>query len=116
MELVKALLPAMVFLTFTHTLRMGRHVRITVLTDRLSNRLRETLYIIGNSLAALTFVLIAVYIWIGAAGAVQRREYEGIEWHIPTYPSELAVAIGCSMLFIQFTINIVLAFRRLRQS
>ena len=97
MELVKTALPAVAFLTFTHTLRIGRHVRMLILVQRLPNRSREMLDIVGSLFALLVFIMISIYVWDGAWETFLRRDYEGTQLRVPIYPTHFAVALKYDM-------------------
>ena len=114
MELVKTALPAVVFLTFTHTLRIGRHVRMLIFVQRLPNRSREMLDIVGSLFALLVFIMISIYVWDGAWETFLRRDYEGTQLRVPIYPTHFAVALACTMLSVQYVINMFGAIKRFR--
>lgn len=116
MELVKSSLPAVAFLTFTYTLRVGRHVRIAIVLERLPPRVRETLDVIGSFVSAGIFALITVYVWSGAWVVFQRGDFEGTELRVPLAPMHFAVALACTMLSIQYVVNMFTAIKRFQQS
>jgi TRAP-type C4-dicarboxylate transport system permease small subunit len=114
MELTKTALPAVVFLTLAYTEQRRRHVQVTLVVQHLPGRLREMVNIIGLSFSALVLSVMCAYMWGTAWESLRIKEYEGLVLRVPTYPTHLIVAFGCTMLCVQFVVDVFKAVRKLR--
>lgn len=108
-ELVKSLLPAIVFLSLAYALRYKRHVRVEIILDLLSSKTREILNVLAYFLGFVTFLAIAFYSWEPAWQGWLVREYEGVQLEIPIYPIRFICVLGSGLFSIQFLIDLFLS-------
>lgn len=106
-ELVKSLLPAIVFLSLAYALRHGRHVRVELILDVLPPKGREALNAIAYLIGFMTFLAVAVYSWDPAWQGWLVREYEGVQLKIPVYPIRFICVLGAGLFSLQFLIDLV---------
>ena len=104
-ELVKSLLPAIVFLSLAYALRFKRHVRVEIVLDLLPSKIREILNVIAYFIGFLTFLAIAFYGWGPAWQGWLIREYEGVQLEIPIYLIRFICVLGAGLFSFQFLIE-----------
>jgi len=100
-ELVKTGLIGIVFLGVAYTLQQGRHIRTTVVLDRLSRKPRSFFKMFGSLLGVLIFSLLCVYSWYGAWDSWLVREFDGTQLKVPVYPSRFIVVLGSGLFAVQ---------------
>jgi len=102
-ELVKLSIVGIVFLQVAHTLRHGRHVRSTLLVDRLRPWLREALTLLAHLVGAALCALIVWSSWDNMVRGWRIGEFEGEgALRVPVAPSRTIVIVGTSLLGLQF--------------
>jgi len=102
-ELVKLSIVGIVFLQLGHTLRLDRHVRSTVVIDRVGAGARETLSLAAHLAGAGLCALIAWSSWDTMVVAWQIGEYEGEgALRVPVAPSRTLIVVGSVLLGLQF--------------
>lgn len=102
-ELVKLSIVGIVFLQVAHTLRHGRHVRSTVVTDRLGERPAEALTFIAHLLGAALCALIVWSSWDDMVRAWRIGEFEGEgALRVPVAPSRTIVIVGTALFGLEF--------------
>jgi len=106
-ELVKAMIIIIVFLSVPYTWQQGRHIRTTLILDRLSPRKRTGLEIFIALLALGVFVSICIFSWNAAWESWSLREFDGDQLRVPVYPSRLIVVLGAGLLVIQLIVELV---------
>lgn len=111
-ELAKVSLVAAVFLGLPKTLRMGRHIRVTLVADRSSPVVAAGLDVLANLCGLFVLALLCYSSWILTVEAFEAGEFEGEgALRVPTYPIR-ALIVGCSLLtMIQFAANVFEAVR-----
>ncbi len=112
-ELVKSLLPAIVFLSLAYTLRMKRHVRVEILLHRLPRQAREVFDLLANLSGFAIFCVVTYASWAPAWSGWLSREYEGVQLKIPVYPVRFIILIGAGLFALQFLIDAVANMRAL---
>jgi TRAP-type C4-dicarboxylate transport system permease small subunit len=111
-EIVKLSIVGIVFLQLAYTLHQGRHVRSTVLVDRVPPAVGIALTALAHLLGAFMCVLIVWSSWDNMITAWQIGEYEGEgALRVPVAPSRSVIIIGSVLFGIQF---LILAGRDLR--
>lgn len=105
-ELVKSLLPAIVFLSLAYALRHKRHVRIEIVLDLFPLKVRAILNVLACFIGSLTFLIIAYHSWDPAWQGWLIREYEGVQLEIPIYPIRFICVLGSGLFSIQFLIDL----------
>ena len=114
-ELVKSLLPAVVFLSLAYTLRQGRHVNVEIITQRLHGWAREITNFVAMLFGFIVFIIVTFYSWEPAWSGWLEREYEGVQLKVPIYPVRFIVFLGAAIFSIQFLINMVESVRAMRR-
>ena len=106
-ELVKAMIIIIVFLSVPYTWQQGRHIRTTLILDRLSPRKKTGLEIFIALLALGVFSSISIFSWDAAWESWSLREFDGDQLRVPVYPSRLIVVLGAGLLVIQLILELV---------
>ncbi len=102
-ELVKLSIVGIVFLQVAHTLRHGRHVRSTLVVNRLRPRLREALTLVAHLVGAALCALIVWSSWDNMVRGWRIGEFEGEgALRVPVAPSRTIVIAGTALLGLQF--------------
>ena len=113
-ELAKICLVSILYLGITKTLKAGRHVRGTILVDRLPARYAVSLDILANLCGFVLFALLAYSSWHLTWSAWEIGEYEGEgSLRVPTSPLRTLVLFSSILMSIQFALNIGQDFVRL---
>lgn len=104
-EIVKVSVVGLVWCQMAHTLKIGAHLRSTVITDRLPPSARRIVEILTCLLGVITFALIVYSGWDNMIEAWRIGEFEGEEpVRVPTYPIRTLVLIGASLTALQFVV------------
>ncbi|OGA80055.1 MAG: hypothetical protein A3G81_33710 [Betaproteobacteria bacterium RIFCSPLOWO2_12_FULL_65_14] len=104
-EIVKVSVVGLVWCQIPHTLRIGAHLRSTVLLQRMPAPARRGVEILSYLLGAVTFALIVYSGWDNTVEAWRIGEFEGEEpVRVPTYPIRTLVLLGAALTAIQFTL------------
>ncbi len=107
-EIVKISVVGLVWCQMAHTLRIGAHLRSTILVDRMPPAARRTFEIVACVLGALMFALIVYSGWDAMTEAWRIGEFEGEEpVRVPTAPVRTLVLLGAALTAIQFLITLV---------
>jgi TRAP-type C4-dicarboxylate transport system permease small subunit len=114
-ELAKISLVSILFLGITKTLKAGRHVRGTVLAERLSPKYSAGLDILVSICGFILFTLLCYSSWHLTWTAWEIGEYEGEgALRVPTSPLRTLVLLGSMLMSIQFALNLGQGLVRLR--
>jgi TRAP-type C4-dicarboxylate transport system permease small subunit len=106
-ELVKSLLPAIVFLSFAYTLRQKRHVNVEIIINKLPNFARCIFELLNNFLGFFIFCVIAFASWGPAWSGWLIKEYEGVQLKVPVYPVRFIIVFGAGIFAVQYLINMI---------
>ena len=107
-EIVKISVVGLVWCMMAHTLKVGAHLRSTILLDRMPPRLRKSVEILSCVLGVVMFALIVYSGWNNMIDAWQIGEFEGEEpVRVPTYPIRSLVIIGAALTSLQFLVMLV---------
>ncbi len=107
-EIVKISIVGLVWCMMAHTLKVGAHLRSTILLDRMPPRLRKSVEILSCVLGVVMFALIVYSGWNNMIDAWQIGEFEGEEpVRVPTYPIRSLVIIGAALTSLQFLVMLV---------
>jgi TRAP-type C4-dicarboxylate transport system permease small subunit len=102
-EIVKAIVPIMLWLQVAYTLRIGRHMRSGIGLQALGPA-RARWVLVANTLAGIfLFGIIGFFGWDEFALAWETGSWEGGDVRIPDWPAWLAVAVGASCTAVQYT-------------
>ncbi|MDW5376019.1 TRAP transporter small permease [Halomonas sp. HP20-15] len=90
-----------------YVLMTGGHVAVTVLPDALGGRLRKAMLLIA-SLVGLSFCIALTYgAWLYLLEAWHGGWTTGTVWNPPLWPALLPMAIGASLLSLQYVAEIL---------
>ena len=87
----------------------GGHVRVTLISDKLPDKVNMVLSIIYNIISAIIFILIAFGSYGRTVRAIQTNELSSSVWAYPLAPAYFIVVIGSVLLVMRF---VEAAFRR----
>lgn len=111
-ELVKVTLVALVFLGLAKTLSEGRHIRVTILQNRVSPKTGAILNLIADITGALVLILICLSSWDLMIEAIKAGEYEGAgALRVPTSPLRIIIVVCSALTVIRFVINAIQSSR-----
>lgn len=111
-EIVKISVVGLVWCMMAHTLKIGAHLRSTILLDRMSPPARRAVEMFSCALGVLMFALIVYSGWDQMIEAWRIGEFEGEEpVRVPTYPIRSLVLIGAALTSLQFLVMLVEQFR-----
>ena len=86
----------------SYTLRRGEHVRVDVVYERLSERLRAWIDVVGTLLFLLPFCLFAIVMsWPAVRNSWQLLEGSPDPGGLPRYPIKTMVPIAFALLIVQ---------------
>lgn len=107
-EIVRNSIVGIIFLQMAHVLRMDRHIRTTVILDKVSPKAARVLETLASACGLLLFILLFYSEWGPAWNALRDGEYEGEgAFPIPTFPVHLLILIGTLLMIIQFAVSLV---------
>ncbi|NDP49236.1 MAG: TRAP transporter small permease [Sulfuriferula multivorans] len=107
-EIVKISVVGLVWCQMAHTLKIGAHLRSTILLDRMPRAARRVIEIVSCILGVITFALIVYSGWDTMLEAWRIGEFEGEEpVRVPTSPIRTLVLIGAALTAIQFLVMLV---------
>lgn len=112
-EIVKNSIVGLTFLQLAYVLREGRHIRTTLLLDRVSVRWRNILLAAGNLFGMIIFAIIFYASFNPALKALQMGDFEGNVLRIPTFPTHFLILLGSLVMTLQYSI---LLFQNLRRN
>jgi TRAP-type C4-dicarboxylate transport system permease small subunit len=106
-EIVELIMVGIVFFGIAYTQRVGGHVRMELfVTKVLKGRSYHIAEVITNILSLFVYLFILVYTFKATLFAYQIGDNTSyLYW--PTWPSKLAVPIGCLFLCIRFSVEII---------
>lgn len=114
-EIVKHSLVGITFFQIAHVLMEGRHIRSTVILERLSPKGRVGVEIVASVLGIIIFGLL-FYAELGPTWkSIARGDYESDLLKIPTWPTHVIILIGSLLMVIQFGKTITDRIKSLHQ-
>jgi TRAP-type C4-dicarboxylate transport system permease small subunit len=106
-EIVRNSIVGITFLQIAHVLRERRHIRSTVVLDRISSKWRLFLNIFAYLCGFLLFVILLYSGWEATWEALRTGEYEGEgSLHVPTFPARFLILLGSFFMALQFLVSI----------
>jgi TRAP-type C4-dicarboxylate transport system permease small subunit len=107
-EIVKVSVVGLLWCQMAHTLKIGAHLRSTILLDRMPPHARRAIEIVSCLLGAITFALIVYSGWDSMIESWRIGEFEGeAPVRVPTAPIRSLVLIGAALTAIQFLVMLV---------
>lgn len=97
------------FLALAHTLKMGEHIRVTLILQALSRRWQRKLEIWSLALASVLSVLLAYYSCRLAWQSLQFNDISTGSDATPLWLPQLSMALGTVVFAIAFVDDLVLA-------
>jgi TRAP-type C4-dicarboxylate transport system permease small subunit len=111
-EIVKISVVGLVWCMMPHTLRIGAHLRSTILLDRMSPSVHRWVEILSCLMGVVMFALIVYSGWDHMLEAWSVGEFEGEEpVRVPTAPVRTLVLIGAALTSIQFLVMLIEQYR-----
>ena len=102
LELQWYLFGAVFMLAAAYTLQRNEHIRIDILSSRLSKRTRDLIDIAGHSLMLLPFTALMIYLcWPFFFGAYRSGEMSGSAGGLIIWPARSFILLGFLLLFAQ---------------
>ena len=108
LELQWLLFGAVFMLAAAYTLQKNAHVRIDVVSNRLSKKARDVIDLVGHlvMLAPITLILL----WL--SGPFFLESYAGNEMSsnaggLPVWPAKLVILVGFALLFLQMISEVI---------
>jgi TRAP-type mannitol/chloroaromatic compound transport system permease small subunit len=102
LELQWYLFGAVFMLTAAYTLQRNEHIRIDILSSRLSKRTRDLIDIAGHSLMLIPFTALMIYLcWPFFFGAYRSGEMSGSAGGLIIWPARSFILLGFVLLFAQ---------------
>ncbi len=105
-ELVKCYIVAIVFLGIAYALNQNRHIRTTIVLDRLSPVAQAWCDIFASLIGALIFSGLCYFSFQEAWAAWLVREFDGVQLKVPVYPARFVIVLGSGLFVIQAVIDI----------
>lgn len=107
-EIVKISVVGLVWCMMPHTLKIGAHLRSTILLDRMPAGMRRGVEVLSSLLGVAIFALIVYSGWDHMIEAWKVGEFEGEDpVRVPTYPIRSLVVLGAALTAIQFAVMLV---------
>jgi len=107
-EIVKISVVGLVWLMMPHTLKIGAHLRSTILLDRMPPVAQRGVEVFNCLLGIAMFALIVYSGWDKMVEAWQIGEFEGEEpMRVPTAPIRSMVVLGAALMALQFLVMLV---------
>jgi TRAP-type C4-dicarboxylate transport system permease small subunit len=106
-EISEVCMPIIVFLPFAYTLTRGGHVRVSLVTDRLSPRIRFGFEIISNSISFIICAMLTYWAWghFWSSFVINEEMLAAIK--VPWWVGKMAMPIGMGFFAIRFLIQII---------
>jgi len=107
-EIVKISVVGLVWCMMPHTLKIGAHLRSTILMDMMPSSGKRAVEVLSCVLGIVMFALIVYSGWDKMIEAWQIGEFEGEEpMRVPTAPIRTMVFVGAALTSLQFLVMLV---------
>ncbi len=114
LEIGTAMLPWIVFLGFAFALAKGLHVRLTLITDRLSPRVKLWLDILAYVLGFALCVTMTYLGWNQFWKSISTGEFMLAPVPVPWWIGKMAFPIGMFVVSLQYLSSLLLMVRKTR--
>jgi len=115
LDVCEIILAWIVFTAFAHALITGRHVRMTLVLDRLPARVRSGCEIFGNLMGVVFFAILAIiavpFFW----ESFLIKEVPMSPIPSPVWLGKLAMPFGIFLIFVVFLVRFVRSLRLKRE-
>lgn len=105
-EIVKNSIVGLTFLQLSHVLREGRHIRTTVIYDRVNNTMKKVIDLFASLIGIIIFALLFYATLEPAIQAYELKTFEGNAVRIPTFPTYFFILLGSFFMILQFILII----------
>ena len=99
-----------VYLGLLWTQRDNKHIRVSLISDNRTARVKQALEGMGWLFAAVFLLAISVPSIEGAYGSFLDREFRWGIFQMPIWWVKIVVALGLSLAFIQMVLHAILSF------
>ncbi len=106
-EISEVLMPYIVMFAFPYALTMSIHVRVTLLTDRLSRKAQLYCEILGNTLSLIMCVLLTYWSWLRFWESFLIGEEILAPVSIPWWIGKLGMPIAFGMFGLRFFLKLI---------
>lgn len=106
-EITESMLTVLIFLSLALTQYEGGHIRVILITQRLSPPLQRASRIIALALGAIFFGWCAHASWGYAMQSFAINEQQWGAVRYPLYPIKFVVFFGLALLAVQFVLGVV---------
>jgi TRAP-type C4-dicarboxylate transport system permease small subunit len=106
-EISEVLMPYIVLFGLAHTLTTGGHVRVSIVTDRLSIRTQIILTIFGGAISFLLCAFMTYWSWVHFWDSFRIREEMLAAIRIPWWIGKVGMPLAFGMLTIRYLINLL---------
>lgn len=89
------------YLGLAYVLREGRHVKVELLTERLSPRARAVMRILGDDLFTVVFSVIIVWKSLGLTQVARQSGMVTPLLELPVWPLTLALPVGVALFGLE---------------
>lgn len=109
LEMTEGALPLIIFLSLAMTQYEGGHIKVVLLTRKLSKRLQRAAVVFAMLVGAVLFAWASYAGWMSMAKSIAIGEIERGSIRYPLWPVKGTIALGMSLLTLQFLIDALLA-------
>ncbi|MBL1421268.1 MAG: TRAP transporter small permease [Alphaproteobacteria bacterium] len=109
LEMTEGALPLIIFLSLAMTQYEGGHIKVVLLTRKLSQRLQRAAVVFAMLVGAAFFAWASYAGWMSMAKSIAIGEIERGSIRYPLWPVKGTIALGMSLLTLQFLIDALLA-------
>ncbi|MDB5849567.1 MAG: hypothetical protein JWP29_3319 [Rhodoferax sp.] len=103
------LMPALVFFVISYVYRLGGHVRVTILSDRLPAGVQRALLVVFDAVTALMFAALTWGVLLRVIDSYQMHEYSSSPLNYLLAPSYAIVVLGGALMTVRATVAAVTA-------
>lgn len=115
-EIVKNAISVIAFFMMAWAAYEDRHVRSTMIVDRMPPLGKRILDIIAHTTGALLFIGIIISSWKPTLLAIKILEFEGEgALRVPTYPVRIVIIIGSALTAYQCIVKLIETIRSFKQ-
>lgn len=107
-EIVSNSIVAIAFLQIGYVLMIDKHVRSTIIYDRLSEKGKDILDLLAYLLGIFIFVMLIYSSWDLFITALKINEFEGEgAFRIPTYPMRFIILFGSLLILGEYILLLI---------
>lgn len=111
-EISEVMMPFIVFFPFAYTSTIDAHVRVSLIKDRVSPKVRIWFEMSANTISLLMCAMITYWSWLRFWESFMINEEMLAAIKIPWWLGKMAMPIGMGMFAIRYLIQLLLDFAR----